>query len=128
MSARFRKMNLIESSNKPSDSGKSKKESVSANQYKITTEQKNQLSSIEAVVQAYRADALEDEECVSALELIQHDISHMTIYNPVVMQLIEAIDKDIKNIPKFDFANWVVNPNKPSATFDTCREMFTLDI
>lgn len=126
-SAHFRKINLAENSKKLQSSGKLKKQSVVDDQYKMTTEQKNQLSSVEAVVQTYKEDASEDEDCIAIFELIQHDISHMTKYNPPVVQLIEAIDQDIQSIPKFDFANWVIDSSIPSATFSACKEVFSFD-
>lgn len=127
MGARFRKINLAENTKKLQSSGKLKKEDTANSQYKMTTEQKNQLSSVEAVVQTHKEDSLENTECVAIFELIQHDISHMTKYNPPVVQLIEAIDQDIQNIPRFDFANWVMDSSKPSATFDACKEIFDFD-
>lgn len=126
--AHFRKINLAQDSKKLQNFGKSKKESAVDNEYKITTEQKNQLSSVEAVVQTHKDNALDDEDCSAIFELIQHDISVMTKYNPPVVQLIEAIDQDVQNIPKFDFANWVMDTSKPSATFDACKEIFDFDV
>lgn len=128
MGARFRKMNLVENSKKSQSSGKQKKEDAVESGYKMTIEQRNQLSSVEAVVQSYKENYLEDEECMAIFESIQHDISHMTKYNSSVVQLIEAIDQDIQNIPNFDFANWVINSSNHSATFDACKEIFDFDV
>ena len=124
MGARFRKMDIATSSGKPETSGKKDKNKIVENKYKISVEQRNQLSSVEAVVQTHKEDVLDDKESTDIFELIQHDISHMTKYNECVKSLIDAIDKDIASIPKFDFASWAIDDSKPSATFDLCKEMF----
>ena len=124
LGAHFRKMNLIANSKKLESFGKQKKEDLIDAQYRLTVDQKNQLSSVEAVVQAHKEDALDDKECTDLFEQIQDDISSMRKYNTVVYRLTEAIDEDLKNNPKFDFANWVIDTKEHSVTFDVCREIF----
>jgi len=124
LGARFRKKNLIVDSNRLESSGQQKKGSTLGGPLEITKDQKDQLSAIEAVVEIYKPGAGDDTECIEKFEIIQHDISNMTKYNSIVQQLVDAIDKDMKDIPNFNFVEWAIDDSRPSATYDACKDIF----
>lgn len=80
------------------------------------------LSCVAAVVESHKSDLDEDDR--QALDNIQNDIMAKTIYNGIVERLIPDIDKDISDIPGFNFINWAMDATKPSATFEKCKEEF----
>jgi len=86
----------------------------------------NHLSSVEAVVQMRRADAKDDTDCQEYFANIQNDIKAKTIYNSIVKDLVDAINIDMQNIPKFDFSDWCDPVEQHSETFEVCKDRFEL--
>lgn len=82
------------------------------------------LSCVEAVIQSYGVDTL-DEDIAFTLESISSDVSSKSAYNDATQKLVVAINKDIANDPKFDFIVWAVNRNLKSCnTLNVCKEIF----
>jgi len=126
LGTQFRKLKLTHNTSaldSIGEKGKGKTKEVSS-QLKLTKEQINQLSSVDAVVQANGVDVFEGSDAEQILEEIQHDISHKTIYNAPVRDLVAAINKDLEADSKFDFTQWAMDNTKSSATYDTCKELF----
>ena len=125
LSTTFGKTSTRLSSSTSKSSGKLEEGKKSTdNEYKITKDQRNQLSCIEAVVQANKSDFENDEDVTETLELIQHDISHMTVYNNIVSNFITAINSDMAKYPSFDFSHWTFDSSKPSDTYELCKTTF----
>jgi hypothetical protein len=90
----------------------------------LTTEQINHLSSVEAVVQMHREDVDKDDDCQEYFNNIQNDIKAKTVYNTIVRDLVDAINKDMDNIPNFDFSDWCGENSTHSETFEVCKDRF----
>lgn len=85
----------------------------------------NQLSCVEAVVQAHVFTISEDHK--ENFDNIQHDIKQKKINNHIVLELVWAIDEDMTNIKDFDFSEWV--STRPTCrTFDVCIKEFELSV
>jgi len=124
LSAHFRKNKLAVRSNNLDNSGQQNSKPSKGSALEITPAQRDQLSAVEAVVQVNKSDADDDEDCIEKLEYIQNDIAAMAKYNSDTVELVEAIDKDMKVNPKFDFVNWAVDNSNHSYTYEKCKEIF----
>lgn len=121
---RFRKLTTIPESSHSGNTGKGKEKQGPNPNWVLSKEVLNQLSCIDAVVQFHAGDKLDMEDFQDLMEALQSDIQSKTAYNPMTQRLTEAIKTDLLTNPKFDFANWVMDSKKPSATFDRCKEEF----
>lgn len=115
----FRKQNLTDTTPKLGSSGQ-----VKDDKYALTKEQINQLSSVRAVVQMNKPDAVDDPDAVEQFDNIDHDVQAKIKLNSIVYELVDCIEKDLKAIPGFDFAQWAVPNQVHSETFDKCRQHF----
>ncbi|KJZ68978.1 hypothetical protein HIM_11635 [Hirsutella minnesotensis 3608] len=83
------------------------------------------LSSVEAVLQASGVDVIDDEDVVFLLGAIQNDIASETADNDITRDLVACIEEDIRTIPKFEFVDWAMDKqSKRSATYEKCKEYF----
>ena len=124
MGARFRKLTTIQES---TTSGNSSKQVGGQNpnpEWDLNKEIVNQLSCVEAVVQTHAADKFEEDDVTDMLEGIQSDMQNKRAYNGYTQRIAEAIKGDLEANPKFDFASWVFDPEKPSLTFEQCKKEF----
>lgn len=122
--ARFRKLTTIPESSQSGNTGKKREGDTPNPGWVLSKEVIQQLSCIEAVVQYHAGDKVETEDFSDLMEAIQSDISNRMAYNSITQRLADAIKSDLTSNPKFDFARWVMDTKKPSATFDQCKQEF----
>lgn len=124
LGARFRKLTTIPESSRSGNSGKVVDSQGPNPQWKLTKEIKNQLSCVDAIVEFYAGDKVDDDDIAEMLGGIQSDIQAQFAYNGLTQRLADAIKQDLETDPKFDLSKWIMDSSKPSLTFQLCKEEF----
>lgn len=124
LGARFRKLETIQESSQSGNTGKVAEDQSPNPEWNLSREIINQLSCVQSVVEFHAPDKVDTDEFQDTMEALQSDISNKVAYNALTQRLIPAIKQDLATYPKFNFAQWILDSKKPSATFDQCKAEF----
>ena len=91
---------------------------------RLNDAQAKALSSIQAIVEINKPDVNEDEDYREDFENISRDIQNRMADNSITQRFVQAINKDIKEIPGFNINKWMSSTNDTCATFELCKEEF----
>jgi hypothetical protein len=122
--ARFRKLETIQESSQSGNTGKAAERQSPNPEWALSKEIINQLSCIELVVEYYGKEKVDNDDFREAMDALQSDMANKTAYNAMTQRLVAAIKEDMITYPQFDFAKWILDEKKPSATLDQCRIEF----